>query len=507
MADADANFKKGSLGIKFILLALGIAVLAVGLVYIGIKREGEKLTIEQVVNEQKRIFKLERNDQIQEWRKWASSTHEFEMQQQALLQLAWLDDKEGIPIAIQALQLPDHRIRGVAAQVVAHFGTPAADAAKPAVNKALLESDASDEPQLAWALVELNDQTALDRVLKVYRAGHLSKVQRVGGGTAFNPDKLAKMAPADKWTTYVKDESPSVRQLVATILSSNADPKFTDALITLVQDPDVDVAREAAPGLGRIGDEKARKPLLDALGKADKESRKKFLAALRDGIGGVGLVMSLEAVDKSKPETMWHQTRVIFNLLKELADPRASDALVAYIEAGPQRHWKTEAAMRLAEVGDPRAVPYLAERMKLNTVKLYGDSELIEEKALARGDEERIVGARMLADLAKLHPDKVDTFREQAEDAVLFWISDMPQPHANALRFLAHVKSEKARTKLRDWSFPTVALPREGQQPPMPQEWVVAQSALRYLGVMKDDASWGKYETHLKRRRADANDI
>ncbi len=507
MADADANFKKGSLGIKFILLALGIAVLAVGLVYIGVKREGEKLTIEQVVNEQKRIFKLERNDQIQEWRKWASSTHEFEMQQQALLQLAWLDDKDGIPIAIQALQQPDHRIRGVAAQVVAHFGTPAADAAKPVVNKALLESDASDEPQLAWALVELNDQTALDRVLKVYRAGHLSKVQRVGGGTAFNPEKLAKMAPPDKWASYVKDESASVRQLVATILSSNADPKFTDALITLVQDTDVDVAREAAPGLGRIGDEKARKPLLDALGKADKESRKKFLAALRDGIGGVGLVMSLEAVDKSKPETMWHQTRVIFNLLKELADPRASDALVAYIEAGPQRHWKTEAAMRLAEVGDPRAVPYLAERMRLNTVKLYGDSELIEEKALARGDEERIVGARMLADLAKLHPDKVDTFREQAEEAVLFWISDMPQPHANALRFLAHVKSEKARTMLRDWSFPTVALPREGQQPPMPQEWVVAQSALRYLGVMKDDASWGKYETQLKRRRADANDI
>jgi HEAT repeat protein len=507
MADVEANFKKGSLGIKFVLLAIGIAVLAIGLVYVGIKREGEKLTIEQVVNEQKRIFKLPKQEQIPEWRKWASSTHEFEMQQQALLQLAWLDDKESIPIVIKALEQNDRRIRGVAAQVAAHFGSPAADPAKPAIVKALTESDASDEPQLAWALVELREQPALDRILSVYRAGHLAKVQRVGGGGAFDPEKLAKMATPDQWVSYAKDDSASVRQLVATILSTNADPKFTDTLIGLVQDDDVDVAREAAPGLGRIGDDKARKPLLDALGKADKESRKKFLAALRDGIGGVGLVMALDAVDKTKPETTWHQTRVVFNLLKELADPRAGDALVAYIEKGPQRHWKTEAAMRLAEVGDPRAVPYLAERMMLNTVKIYGDSELIEEKALARGDEERIVGARMLADLAKLHPDKIDTFRDQAEDAVLFWISDMPQPHANALRFLAHVNSAKARTKLRDWSFPTAALPREGQQPPMPQEWVVAQSALRYLGVMKDEPSWGKFETHLKRRKADTEDI
>ena len=507
MADEEVSFKKGSLGVKFVLIAIGIAVLAVGLLYVGIKREGEKLTIEQVVNEQKRIFKMPKAEQVPEWRKWASSNNEFEMQQQALLQLGWLEDKESIPIAIKALEQNDHRIRGVAAQVISRFGTPAADAAKPLLQKALAEADASDEPQIAWALVELNDQSSLDRVLNVYRVGHLAKVQRIGGGTAFDPEKLAKMAPPEKWMSYVKDESPSVRQLVATILSANAEPKYTDALITLVQDADVDVAREAAPGLGRIGDEKSRKPLLDALGKADKESRKKFLQALRDGIGGIGLVTALAAVDKSKPETTWHQTRVIFNMLKELADPRAGDALVQYIEGGPARHWKTEAAMRLAEVGDARAVPYLAERMRLNTVELYGDSELIEEKALARGDDERIIGARMLADLAKLHPDKIDTFREQGEEAVLFWISDMPQPHANALRFLANVNSEKARDKLREWSFPKDALPREGQQPPMPQEWVVAQSALRYLGSMKDKPSWGKFEADLKRRTTDGNDI
>lgn len=505
--DVDRNFKKGAIGLKVILIAIGVVILFAGLLYVGLRQDAEKLTIEQIVNEQKRLFKLPANEQIEGWRKWAVNKSEPELRQQAILQLGWLNDTGSVPILIQALEQKDHKIRGVAAQVAGHLGSPAADACKPQLIKALQESDASDEPQIAWALVELRETSVLDRVLSVYRAGHLSKVQRLGGGSAFDTEKFAQMATPTEWTKYAKDPSPSLRQLVATILSNNAAPQYTDTLIALVQDEDVDVAREAAPGLGKIGDEKARKPLLDALGKADKESRKKFLEALRDGIGGVGLVMALDAVDKSTPETKWHQTRVIFNLLKDLADPRASDSLVAYIEKGPDRHWKTEAAMRLAEVGDPRAVPYLAERMRLDTVKLYGDSELIEEKALARGDAERIVGARMLADLAKLHPDKIEQFRDQAEDAVLFWISDMPLPHANALRFLAHVQSKKALDKLREWAFPKEPLPREGQQPPMPDAWVVAQSALRYLGVMKDEASWGKYVKYLQLRKAEANDV
>ncbi|MCL2824280.1 MAG: HEAT repeat domain-containing protein, partial [Polyangiaceae bacterium] len=426
---AEEDFKKGSLG-KVIAVGVGAALLLGGGIWLGLQRDAAKMTYEEVANEQKRLFKLPKEEQAPIWRDWASKTADFEMQQQALLQIAWLGDREGIPVAIKALQQSDHRIRGVAAQVIGHFGTPAADEAKAALNKALLESDASDEPQIVWALVELNDKTALERVLKVYRQGHLAKVQRLGGGSAFDPDKLARMATPDDWAARVGDQSPSVRQLIATILSANAEPKFTDALIALVQDSDIDVAREAASGLGRIGDEKARKPLLDALAKADKDSRKKFIDALRNGIGGVGLVMALDAIDKSTPETEWFQTRVIFNALKELADPRAADGLVAYAQKVPQIHWKTEAAMRLAEVGDVRAAPLLASRMRLNTVKIYGDSELIEEKALSRGDEERIVGARMLADLAKLHPDKTDELKAQAEDAVLFWISDMPQPHA-----------------------------------------------------------------------------
>ncbi len=503
----DGNFKRGAIGPKFVLIAVGIVILAVGLIFVGLKRDADKMTIDEITAQQKQIYALPKDQAIPRWRKWAADPTTFEMQQEALIQLAWLDDKGVIPIATKALEQQDHRIRGVAAQVLAKFGTPAADAAKPVLAKAMQESDASDEPQLGWALIAVNHQPSLDRVLKVYRAGHLAKVQRIGGGSAFDPELLSKMAPPESWAKLAADESPSVRQLVAIILSSNAQPRFTDTLIKLVGDKDIEVAREAATGLGRIGDERARRPLLEALAKADKDSRKKFLEALRDGIGGHGLALALGSIDKSAPERQWNQSKVIFEMLKELADPRAADLLIAYIKSEPPRHWMTEAAMRLAEVGDPRAVPFIAERMRLDTVKLYGSSELDEEKVLARDDNERVIGARMLADLAVLHPDKRQQMREQAEDAVIFWITDMPQPHANGLRFLAAVESPRGLEKMRQWAFPAERLPREGQQPPMPQEWVVAQSALRYLGWMKDQPSWGKFEQQLERRRTDGGDV
>ena len=171
--------------------------------------------------------------------------------------------------------------------------------------------------------------------MDLYRKGHLSKVQRLGGGTAFNPEDIAKLVSLDQLAAMAGDENESVRQLIANILSRNAAPKFTDALIKLVRDPVVDVAREAANGLGKIADAKARQPLLEALAKADKDNRQKFLEALRDGIGGEGLVIALDSVSKAKVETTWHQNKQLFDMLRKIADPRAANALAAYLGNKP----------------------------------------------------------------------------------------------------------------------------------------------------------------------------
>ena len=225
------------------------------------------------------------------------------------------------------------------------------------------------------------------------------------------------MVSLDKLATLAGDESESVRQLVATVLSRNADAKWTTTLIKLVQDKTIEVAREAAVGLGKIANEQAMQPLLDALGNADKDSRQKFLEALRDGVGGKGLVLALDSVDKSKRDTEKFQTKQIFDMLRVArGSARGRRARRSTSRRTRTRTGRPRPALRLAEIGDVRAVPTLAWRMKQDPLKLY-NKDL--DPDYRQDDNERVVAARMLADLAVLHPDKRAELRAQADDGVL----------------------------------------------------------------------------------------
>jgi HEAT repeat protein len=507
----DGNFKKGRFSPVAIVLGILIAAGGAGAVYLGLKTDAEKMTVEQVVKEKKNIFVLPQKDQIPLWRKWAAQPEEWALQQEALIQLAYAEDPEGVALATKAVAQPDHRIKGIAAQVLAYYGSPRADAARPALLAALKEADDSDRPQIVWALVTLKEPQVFDAALDQYRKGFLSKVERLGGGPAFDPERLAQLVPLEKFASLAGDPSPSVRQLVATLLSRDADPKWTQTLIQLVKDKDVEVGRVAATGLGKIGDETARAPLLQALGTSDKESRQKFLEALRDGIGGEGLVLALASVKSDPPESEWFQTKQILDMVKDIADPRSGDALVKWIETKkPVLHWQGEAGTRLAEVGDIRAAKYLGERMRADPLKLYSQErfwEADEGGHLSRTDLPRVVASRMLADLAVIHQDKKPELKAAAEDSVLFWIKDKPQPHANGLRFLAAVGSEKALPDMRAWAFPKDPLPKEGAQPPFPTAFETAQSALRYIGMMKDDKSFPKLLEQFKRKTDKKMDI
>src|SRR6185295_9822584 len=161
-------------------------------------------------------------------------------------------------------------------------------------------------------------------------------------------------------------------------------------------------------------------------------------------------------------------------------------------------HWKTEAALRLAEIGDVRAVPTLAWRMKQEPPVLYG--KVPEEKRLwGDDDKERVVAARMMADLAILFPDQRASIRTQAYDGVYYWLTDKPQPHANGMRFMAAADAKEILPKLRGWAAPKDKFPEAGQQQ-FPPSWATSQSALRYLGWMQDQQSWDLLTRQLGRR-------
>ncbi len=495
----DGNFKRGA----FKPIAILVGVLLVGgagaFAFLGIHNETQTLTKDEVNKEVREIQLLSKADQLPRWRKWAEVENEPRLEQEAFVHLAWAKDKASIPAMIKGLASPDHAVRGTAAMALVDFGSPDADNAKPVLLKAYQEADESDKPQIAWALVALKESSAFDTVLAEYKLGHLASVQRLDGFPAFDANKLAALVPIEKIAGLVGDESESVRQLVATTLSNNADPKWTDPLIKLVQDPSVEIAREAAVGLGKIASEKAMVPLVDALAKANKESREKFLQALRDGVGANGLVLALKTIKTDKPDTEKFQTKQIFDMLKDLEDPRGGDALYAYIQTNPRLHWKVEAAMRMAEIGDVRAAEVLGWRMTQDPLKLYNDVDWPE---LRRDDNERVYAARMLADLAVLHPEKRDYFLKVAEPGVLNWVDpeNKPQPHANGMRFLAVIGSQRAIPMLTKWADPKEKLPAEGAQPPFPETWATAQSALRYLGWSRSPAAWAILEKQLHRR-------
>ncbi|WP_437647092.1 HEAT repeat domain-containing protein [Sorangium sp. So ce362] len=507
----DGNFKRGRFSPASIVVGLLLALGAAGAIWFGVKQESQRMTVDAIAKEKKNIFVLPKNDQLPLWRTWAASNAEPSLQQEALMQLAWAGDPEGITLATKTLSLPDHRVKGVAAQVLAYYGSPKADSAKPALLEALKAADESDRPQIVWSLIELKEPAAFKDAMDQYRKGFLSKVERLGGGMAFDPEKLAGLVSLEELAKLATDESPSVRQLVATVLSRNAESKWTSALISLVKDKDVEVAREAANGLGRIGDETARAPLLEALSNADKDSRQRFLEALRDGIGGEGLVLALESVKTDPEETTWFQTKQIMEMLRELADPRSADPLVKWIEAKkPPLHWQGEAGTRLAEVGDIRGARYIGERMLADPLKLYKLEKFWEADEgghLSRTDLPRVVGARMLADLATVHADKSAELKAAAEAPIILWLKDRPQPHANGLRFLATIRSEKILKDMRDWAFPTDPLPKEGQQPPFPAAFETAQSALRYVGRMKDEPSYPRLLDQFNRKKDPKMDI
>jgi HEAT repeat protein len=500
-ASEDGNFKRGA--VKPIAVIVGILLVAGAALFffLGVKTEAQSMTKEAVNKELQDIQLLPQQEQLPRWRKWADTETEPRLRQEAFIHLAWAKDTQSLPSIAKGLSAIDHTVRGVAAMALVDFGSPTADPSKPTLLKALSEANSTDKPQICWALVALHEPSAFKEIMAEYRLGHLAQIEKLDGYPAFDAELLAGLVSIDDLASLAGDESDSVRQLVATTLSASADPKWTDTLIKLVNDRVVEVAREAAVGLGKIGNERATQPLVDALSKADKASREKFLQALRDGMGANGLVLALKTVSHDKAETEKFQTKQIFDMLKDLEDPRGGDALYQYVQTNSRApaHWKLEAAMRMAEIGDVRASEVLGWRMSQDPLKLYNDVDWPE---LRRDDNERVFAARMLADLAVIHPEKHDYLVKTAEDGVHDWVDpkNKPQPHANGMRFLALVGSRRAVPLLEKWSDPKEKLPNEGAQPPFPEEWATAQSALRYLGWMKEPAGWHILEKQLHRR-------
>lgn len=231
--------------------------------------------------------------------------------------------------------------------------------------------------------------------------------------------------------------------------------------------------------------------------------------AARPAPGTRELVKELASAEQiADAERRWFSAKKVLASIRALADPRGADALAAFIqsEAGwpgdPERvHRRTQAAFALAELGDLRALPVLAARLDLDPENVYRE-DAPGQAELRRTDTERVAAARLIGDLAVLHPEALAAIRQGSTAQLARWLDAAPAPHGNGLRALARMQTDDPglRQKLRAWADPTGALPRPRAFPPFEDKWVIAQSALRYLGALRDDKGWPILEKQLARK-------
>lgn len=381
---------------------------------------------------------------------------------EAITQVAWAQDRESVPAIAKALSNP--AVRAVAARALGELGD---DRAKPALRAALNESTGADRAVVVWSLVRLGDAGVADDAIAEHRSGTLETQTDLDGEPAFSLERLVTLLPASKAAALAASDEPRIRGLGLAVLTRDA-------------------GNTAPAELGA------------ALEKADHDTWMSILDAIGGGAGGKGLVLALPLASRGAPSPshVKLRTKAIFDRLRARSDPGAADTLVRYLETKPEPRWRTEAALRLAEIGDVRAAPTLAWRMEQDPLKLY--SAGVDDE-LRRDDSERVACARMLGDLATLHPAERAELRKVAWPSVRQWLTSRPQPHANGLRFIARAEVREGLPLLRRWANPSVPFPRAGQQN-FPFEWATAQSALRYLGASRD--GWTILETQLQRRPA-----
>lgn len=325
--------------------------------------------------------------------------------------LAQLRDPEAVPMLIEGLAEPGAG-RKQAALGLAEIGLPAAAAAKQRLLDVLPTADpATEKLEVAWALVTLQEERAWPTVRQLLESNQLQAVTDLDGRRIFDYALVARMAGREHLHELVTSNAVASRRLTALAFSEIAGPAVLDDLVILVGDRDPSVAREAAIGLGRSGDQRAAEPLVRYL-NGHPDDREGVLAALAVSSGAPGLAVVIHGAQDLP--TRATATR----LLRDQRDPDAGDALfeaLGVASAGTDEvsvGMKRNAIFGLAEIGDARAVDGLMA---------YATN------ALTHMDTNSTAEAKQALDLVRQVPGAA----ARAKDGLLALIRD---PHGDFVR-------------------------------------------------------------------------
>jgi HEAT repeat protein len=327
-----------------------------------------------------------------------------------------MGDAQAVPIMIEGLRESGNE-RRQAAIALAEIGMPAAAAARDALAEALPRTTEVDRAEVAWAMVVVNDPRGWDTIVDLLGSGKLQQVKNLDDPPRgiFDAALVARMAGRERLVRLAADSRVPLRRIAAISLAEMASPEVFDTLVTLSRDSDADVAREAAVGLGRTGDNRAGAPILAFL-NAHPDARDTVLNALSQNSGAPGL--SVIIANATNVETRAMATR----LLRELQDPGAGDTFMQVLGSIPAdttdeqlRTIRKNAIFGLAEIGDARAADGLMElAMRPLAPGARVDPNVDQDARLALDALRKIPGApaRAKAQLLQMLP-RADFMRTQ----------------------------------------------------------------------------------------------
>ncbi len=515
----DGDFKKGGFKPAYAVGGLAVAGLIVAFVIIGKKTAETTLRPEEVQEAVRKVLVRPVKEQITEWRKVLDDDKSDErMKQEAVFQLARLRDKESLGRFLKLLDgSSNHATARIVSMAILEFPREEAAKAKSSLEKKFDASNNEDVPQLAAALTYIRDKDYFKKVFEVYRSGKTESAKRVDGGTSFDPEELIFMTDRSTFRGFSKDEKNGVRQLVATVLSKEPAKDDLGTLIELLKDKDIEVSSAASVGIAKLNDASASKELIAKLAEAEKtdneNARKRYIEALKNGIGGAGLVYALKVVPTS--DELEARGRYIMEQIRELADPSAADAYKEYLkdESNPA-HYRSQIALALADIGDADAVPYLGKRMDQKGIGFNCGSDTslkclsnnLGWKKMAPVDadpvtfREQTFSSQYIGDLAVLYPDKKADFLAASGSHIKTFNAWFPMPWLVAYRALVYMGDKEsiewAQKVLKDFKLPDEKLVNLGDDPSCPPTNKMCTlfklndftTATRYIGASKDMA-------------------
>lgn len=291
-----------------------------------------------------------------------NARHE-DVKERAIRNLAHFEDKESVPLFINALE-DKGIVRRAAALGLAEIGSPDADRAKPKLLEVLPKTDDRDRTQVVWALAVLKEGAASEAILSEFISGRLQAQPGFDPAVVTRALGIAKLSSPE----LTGHSEKAVRALVAMSLAEAASAQVVDPLVRMIQNPneDPEVVRAAIGGLGRTGDPKAAGPMF-ALMQRRPEMRPSVVDALGKSTAAPQLAVLLAQADDLNTK------RDLVRLLRKTCDTRAAEPLAAALQMD-DADIKQEAAQGLVELGDARAVPTLLELARSEEREVAGEA-------------------------------------------------------------------------------------------------------------------------------------